>query len=180
MKTEISARIKISGILLFFICAGCSREGDFNKLSFNNSLECAGWSTSGSMIPFADSHSGHYVCKINKDNAFSSILDIKVKDISKKPLKRARITAWFMLTSHTTEQNLVLDVRDSTLQNSYEWINTDAADYSIDLNKWVKAELVVDLTKKNRNNINNIYRIYASNGKDDPVYVDDFEVSFEE
>jgi hypothetical protein len=171
--------ILICASLLFFFSA-CSDEENYNKLSFDNNIECTGWSTSGSTIPYANAHSGNYVCKIDKNNSFSTMLDIKVKDISKKPLKRAKITAWFMLTSHDTEQNLVLDVRDSTLQNSFEWIKTDAADYTNDLNKWTKAELIVDLTKKDRNNVNNIYRIYAANGKNDPVYVDDFEVSFEE
>jgi hypothetical protein len=138
------------------------------------------WKDSPSMIQFPDAHSGTHVCKLNKDNPFSSSMDIKVKDISRKPLKTARITAWFMITSNTSDQNLVLDIRDSTLQNSFEWINTDAANYLTDLNKWAKVEMTVDLTKKDRNNPNNVYRIYAANSKDEPVYVDDFEVSFEE
>ena len=172
-------------LILILLCmtalfAGCSEEKVRGKLTFDNNNECISWSQSTSTIKFPQAHSGNYVCKINKENPFSNVLNIRVSEISNKPLKRATITAWFMLTSNGTEQNLVMDVRDSSQQNSFEWINVDAADNNNELNKWRKAELVVDLTKKDRNNINNVYRIYASNGRDEAVYVDDFEVSFEE
>jgi hypothetical protein len=180
MTQHINFRSLITYLCIIVLFAGCSGETTKSKLSFDNNNECISWQQTASAIRFPQAHSGNYVCKINKDNPFSAVLDIRVKDISDKPLRKARITAWFMLTSNGTEQNLVMDVRDSTMQNSYEWINVDAADYNSELNKWSQAELVIDLTKKDRNNINNVYRIYASNGRSEPVYVDDFEVSFEE
>ena len=167
-------------LLVFTMLFSCSREEKKSKLAFDNNIESIYWGSSPNTIKFANAHSGNYVCKLDKTNPFSQVFNIKVKDLSTKPLRRAKISAWFMLTGNYSEQNLVLDVRDSSMQQSLEWINTDAIDYVKDLNKWGKAELIVDLTKKNRNNPNNVFRIYASNGKEEPIYVDDFEIQFEE
>jgi hypothetical protein len=149
-------------------------------MNFNNNIETSYWTTSSNTIQVNNAHSGNYCCKLNKDSPFSTTFNIRVKDISEKPLQRAKISAWFMPTSDLVEQNLVLDIRDSTTEKSFEWINNDAANYLTELNKWGKIDLLVDLTINNRNDPNNVYRIYASNGKDEPIYVDDFEIVFEE
>ena len=173
-KTQFVAYLVI--IILF---AGCSDDTSQTRFRFDNNNECISWRHTTSTVRFPQAHSGNYVCRINKDNEYSTILDIRVRDISDKPLKKARISAWFMLTGNASMQNLVFDVRDSSVMNSYEWINADAADQDYELNKWTHVKLEVDLTKKDRNNMNNVYRIYANNNREEPVYVDDFEVFFE-
>ena len=180
MTHHINTRSIVAFLIILIVVAGCTSEQGIGKLTFDNNIECISWSHPESTVKFPEAHSGNYVCKIYKDNPYSAVLDIRVKDISSKPLKKIYVNAWFRLTSNASEQSLVLDIRDSTVQNSFEWLNVDAADFNNDLNKWSRAELIVDLTKKDRNNINNVYRIYAVNNRDEPVYVDDFEVSFEE
>lgn len=171
-------KIKLLSIIIIFNTA-CTQSKQRGNLVFDTNLENSNWSTSGSQSKFNNAHSGNFVCKINKDNAFTNNFEARVIDVSSKTLKTARISAWMMLTSKNSEQNLVLEIRDSSNQKTLEWLNTNAADYIDNLNQWVKIDLVVDLTINNRNNQQNIYRIYASNGKDDIVYVDDFEVGFE-
>jgi|GEM_PF-6349931 len=177
---KISAAILRAIPFLFLVACSGSKEDKGNKLTFKNDLEGNYWSPSQNLISFPQSHSGNFVNKLETGQAFSNIFNIRVKDISSKPVKRAKVTAWFMLTGTDSEQNLVLDVRDSTMQNSFEWINVDATDFVSELNKWGKVELIVDLTLKNRNSPDHVFRIYAANGRKQPVYVDDFEISFEE
>jgi len=171
---------KLACFIIIVFISGCSGEPNRGALTFNNNIECILWEQSASSIKFDNAHSGNYVSKINSDNPYSTILNIRARDISDKPLKTVKVTAWFMLTSNTTEQSLVLDIRDSTNLQSIEWLNVDAASFNIVLNKWAQAELIVNLARNNRNNIDNVYRIYAVNSKNEPVYVDDFEVSFED
>jgi hypothetical protein len=165
-------------ILPVIMVVACSQEKK-TQLIFSNDVEGKYWSSSSSVIEFPQAHSGNHVNKLNKQNAFSNTFNIRIKDISSKPVKRVRISAWFMLTGDNSERNLVLDIRDSSNQKSLEWINADARDYIPDLNQWAKAELVVDLTLKNRNNPENTLGVYAANGKEEPIYVDDIEILFE-
>jgi hypothetical protein len=180
MNKKVITLLNCAVIVFAFLVTGCSSEQTQPKMSFGCNIETAYWKNLSVAYKFPNAHSGNYVSKLNKDSPYSAALDIPVNEISSKPLKRAKITAWFFLTSHTTVQNLVCDIRDSTMQNSIEWIGIDAADFSNELNKWAKAELTIDLTKNNRNNSSYVYRIYAFNDKDETVYADDFDVSFED
>jgi len=180
MNQKITTLLNYAFIILVLFSAGCSSEQTQPKMSFGCNIETIYWKNLSVSYKFPNAHSGNYVSKLNKDSPYSAALDLPVREISSKPLKRAKITAWFMCTSNASVQNLVCDIRDSSMQNSVEWIGVDAADFSIELNKWSKAELIIDLTKNNRNNLSYVYRIYAFNDKDDPVYVDDFDVSFED
>ncbi len=169
---------KIKILLLSLILAtGCSEEKR-GKLTFDTNFESAYWGTNSSVIKSAEAHSGNYMSKINKDNPYSSTFEIKAKDLESKSISSVNITAWFMLTGDNSEQQLVFEIRDSSNLKTLEWLNLDATEYVEELNKWVKVEHLVDLTENNRNNPNNIYRVYASNSKDEPVYVDDIDIEF--
>jgi hypothetical protein len=170
--------LRVFSALFIILITACSEEKK-SKLTFTNDIESSYWSSSAGVMVFPNAHSGNYVSKLNKESAYSTIFNIKVKDIPDHASQRIKISAWFMLTGNDSEQNLVLDVRDSSMQNSLEWINVDARDYVTDLNTWGKTELIVDLTQKSRNSPENVLRIYAANGKETPVYVDDFEIEFE-
>lgn len=166
-------------LLLLILAAGCSTEKNRSKFVFDTTMENIYWSPSPSTIKYDNAHSGNYACKINTTNAFSTVFESKVSEISNKPLKSAKISAWMMLTGDNSEQNLVLEIRDSSNQQTKEWLNTDAIDYIDNLNHWTKIDLIIDLTINDRNNLQNIYKVYASNGKEDAVFVDDFQVEFE-
>jgi len=180
MLQHSGIRFLITLLSISAVFASCKEEKVKSKLSYDNNNESMAWTQSPAIIKTPEAHSGNYVCKIDKGSPYSSVLNVRVKDISDKQLKKARISAWFMLTSNASEQGLVLDIRDSTGQNSLEWLGVDAADFTTEVNKWARAELVVDLTQKDRNNKGKLYRIYALNNTDAPVFVDDFEVNFEE
>lgn len=169
-------KIKILSLAILF--AGCS-EKERGKFVFDSNMETSYWSPSTNVIKFANAHSGNHACKIDKSNPYSTTFELRANEISEKPLHTAKITGWFLLTGDNSEQQLVFEVRDSSNLQTLEWINTNAADYIEELNQWGKIELIVDLSFDNRNNPKNIFRVYASNGKEDAVYVDDIEVGFE-
>jgi hypothetical protein len=174
---------KFTGILacaLIVILSSCSNERTKSKLIFSYDNEDNYWSPNASVVKFADAHSGNSANKINKQNPYSGVFDIKANEISAKRLQYAKISAWFLMTGNNSEQNLVFDVRDAATQKSYEWISKDAMEFAKGMNQWCKVTLEVDLRQAGRGNLDRAYRIYACNGKDDVVYVDDFEIEFED
>ena len=169
-------------VLSIALVSSCSNEQKDSKLFFSNNIENGYvWGDhSPSIQRFDNAHSGNYVCKLDEKTPYSVVFNMREKAISTKQLKKATVTAWFLLTGTNSEQNLVIDVRDSADQNSLQWSNMNAANSILDVNKWGQAELSLDLTQKGWDNPNNCIRIYAANGKGEPVYVDDIEIRFEE
>lgn len=164
---------------IFIFYVSCSDNKNKGRLCYDSNTENPYWRATGAVIKFENAHSGNYVSKINKDNPFSLNFEAKAKEISDKSLSKAKLSAWIMLTSFDSEQNLVFEIRDSTGEKTLEWLNINAADYIENLNQWVKIDHLVDLTISNRNNKEYFYRAYAANGKEHAVYVDDFELEFE-
>lgn len=175
----MKALIKLLIVSIVITIASCSNERKRGSLTYDSNNENGLWRTTGAVIKSDKARSGSYVNKINKDNPFSNTFEIQAKNISNRPLSKAYISAYMMLTDDNTEQNLVLEIRDSTGQNLIEWLNINAANYIDNLNEWVKVDNIIDLTINNRNNPGYYYRVYASNGNEADVYVDDFEVEFE-
>src|SRR5436190_8969490 len=101
MKKHTYPRLGVI-LLCFIMVAGCSEEKSKSKLSFDNNSESIYWKRTETAVRFPQAHSGNYVSKIYRDNPFSIVLDLPVRDISDKPLRRAKIKAWFMLTSNAT------------------------------------------------------------------------------
>ena len=168
--------------LLIIQLASCSSEKD-SKLFFSNNIESSYvWDEHppSSIVKFDKAHSGNYVCKMDVNNPFSITYNMRVKDISPKPLSKVKVSAWFMLTENNSEQNLIINILDSSMQKSFEWLARNAAEDIKELNQWGRVEQTIDLTQKNRNNPDNVIRIYAANGRGEPVYVDDIEIQFEE
>jgi predicted DNA-binding protein (MmcQ/YjbR family) len=175
----MKALIKLFAVSAIITITSCSNERKRGALIYDSNNENGLWRTTGAVIKSDKAHTGSYLNKINKDNPYSNTFEIQVKDISSKPLTKVYLSAYMMLTEYNTEQNLVLEIRDSTGQNLTEWLSINAADYIDKPNEWVKIENVLDLTINNRNNLDYFYRVYATNGKEGAVYVDDFEIEFE-
>lgn len=171
--------IKSSAIVAIAAITSCSGERKRSNLTYDSNTENNYWKTTNAVEVSDKAHSGNYLSRINKNNPFSLNFEAQLKKISDKPLSKAYISAYIMLTGFETEQNLVLEIRDSTGEKTVEWLNVDAGDYIDEPNKWVKIDNIIDLTINNRNNPNNFYRVYATNGKEGDVFVDDFMVEFE-
>ena len=83
-----------------------------------------------------------------------------------------------MYDSFLFDAFLVVDIRDKH-GNSLEWIGQHLNSISYHLNEWVEFTFQVNLIEKNRNDLDNSIRFYASNSEPDGVLVDDLELFFE-
>jgi hypothetical protein len=169
--------------LMVLSLSSCDRNKNSDLIFFNSMESSIGWNVNQvpnnyPIIKFDNAFSGQYVCKLDSTNPFSITFYMKQKDICKKKLSLVRLSAWFMIIADNSEQNLVTEIRDSN-EKVLEWIVKDAKDFEPEINNWRKVSITIDLTLNERNNPENYVRIYASNGKAFPVFVDDIKIEFE-
>ena len=168
-------------ILAALLFAGCSSSDKDSGLVFSNSMESnlAWMDHPQSNIVWSDNaHSGHYVCKLDASSPYSVTYNMKVSDISKKPLKSVHISAWVNMSTVTGDRYIGISILESS-QQAMDWIAQKALEVIGKPGEWHKVELNVDLLGK-RNRPTNIYRIFAVNEKQDVVLLDDLTIEFEE
>ena len=176
---------KITALVLWFVfifAPACNPGRQDSKLYFSNSVESAfAWQDHSSQgITWSDqAHSGNYVCKMDSATPYSVTFNMKLSDISRKPLKSVRISAWVNMSSMVSDPVIAVDIRDSNF-TSMEWISRPAKDFVAQPNHWEQIDFKVNLREKNRNRKSNYLRIYLSNAHRDYTLADDIEISFEE
>jgi hypothetical protein len=166
---------------LITLLTACGDSASNNGLTFQNNIETSfafSDNPRSNIIYFKNAHSGRYVCIIDSTNIFSVGFNMKVKDIDPDPLKKVTIGAWFNAQQAGSNAQLAIDIRDKN-GNTVDWIAQPTGEYLTSTGDWNWVEMSIDLTVKNFNNPDNIYRIYAFNRTGSSVLVDDIKISFE-
>jgi hypothetical protein len=168
--------LALSGLI-----ASC-RSDKKTSLYFLDTVE-SNYAWNGNHIPCIikseKAHSGMYMCKVNKDYSSSVTFNMRLGDISPKPLKAVTVSGWIMLTGNNSERNITIDIRNQN-DSMVEYFSHNTGYDLRDINKWVYTKYRFNLSKKNRNNIDNRILVYFYNSKEEPIYVDDIAVEFEE
>ncbi|HLG35572.1 MAG TPA: hypothetical protein VI757_11890 [Bacteroidia bacterium] len=175
--------LKINLFLLATVTISCnSNSNNDSKLTYTNNFETDYAFNShhqGNVIKSADAHSGWFVSKIDSTQVFSTTFNMQVSDISKNPLQFVHFSAWIKMESMNSQPMMVVDVADST-KKTLEWLALHVNQQITELNEWVKVDVKFDLTDNKRNSPSNYLKIYVSNGKKEPSYVDDISITFNE
>jgi hypothetical protein len=179
MNLKSSSLFILSMALVGF--SGCSDLKSNDGLTFTNDMETVvGWSTNApsNFVFFNNAHSGKYVCIIDSANIFGSTFEMKSKAIASAPMKRVTIGAWFNTQQNGSEPQIAIDIRDKD-GNTIDWIAMPVKDVLKNTGDWTWAEMTVDLTPKNRNAVDNAFRVYAFNKSGAACLVDDMVIRFE-
>ena len=179
MKRKFSIIALLS--LPILVLNSCSDSKSNDGLTFTNDMETIfAWSDNApkNILYFNNAHSGKYVCMIDSSNIFSTTFNMNAKAISSSPLKRVTIGAWFNSQQNGSEPNIAIDIRDKD-GSTIDWIAQSGKDLIKSTGEWTWVEMSVDLTSKNRNALDNSYRVYAFNKNGSGCLVDDIEISYE-
>ena len=174
--------MKVLQILLVAITViGFSGCGDDDyPASFKNDMDQGvAWTDNPPphIIQSPDARSGRYICKLDASNAFGPTFNMHVKDITDKKYGKVKISVWMKAKETNAEPQLVLDIRRED-GSTIEWLSQKFTGSALKTDKWGYYENKIDLTKSDRKNPDNIYRIYVSNGKETPVFIDDMRIDF--
>jgi hypothetical protein len=148
---------------------------------FNDIDNHVGWNENvqGNIIFDREARSGKYVCKIDNQSPYSVTFELQTMEITDNVLKRVNVSAWVKIDDANSEPLVVVDILDKD-RNSREWIPQGLDDKQNSVGKWVKLSSQIDLTSNNRNQPQNSFRIYVSNGSASSALVDDIEVVFKD
>jgi hypothetical protein len=170
-------------LIVFFLDLGCKNNTDDSKHysylhNMDNDLAWNNHNVSNiALVKIA--HSGTYACKLDSGKPYSPVFTMRLKDVSSNPLKNLTISAWFFLQENDTDPHLVADFRNGN-DSSFQFENTSIGDMIIEKRRWTKASVTIDLTTGNKNNLENILRVYAYNSTLPPLWCDDLEINFSE
>ena len=172
---------------LFIACtmivlSGCRSSKNDTKLVFSSSMESQyAWTDhpQSNIVWSEHARSGNYVCKLDATSPYSVTYNMKVSDISKRPLKSANVSVWVYMTSLAADPYLGFSILNSSGQPE-TWISMRALELIGKPNAWHQVKLKVDLTEGTRNRLGNTYRIFAQNDQADVVFVDDLVIEYEE
>ncbi|MCX6274041.1 MAG: hypothetical protein NTV09_02375 [Bacteroidetes bacterium] len=160
---------------------GCADSGSNDGLTFNNDMETTfafNEHPASNIVYFKNAHSGRYVSIIDTSNIWCGGFNMKVKDIDPAPLSKVTIGAWMYAQQPNADAQLAIDIRDKD-GNTLDWLGQPAHDFLTTTVNWTWVQMEVDLSVKNRNNIDNTYRIYVVNNTGSAVLVDDLKIRFE-
>lgn len=172
MKRVIFA---LSAVLMISACTS-NQEGIRFYSNYDNDL---GWNESFSklMEEIPDAPSGKMAGVLNAQSPYSTTFNLNAARISDKPLKSVTVTAQVKIEGATADPLVVIDIRGKD-GNTLEWLSKGPDDIGGSVGKWVTISNQIDLTANNRNDPNNIFRIYATNNSPEKVLVDDIEIVF--
>ncbi len=162
-----------------FLLISCSRENKQGGLHYFNDFESVkGWSKMP--IPTlveGNAHSGNFSLKIDSLEGFSHAFNIKMKDISNKPIKKVRYSMYCMIKSLNAKASLVLAV-DTVNKPNALWQGIPIQDQIKEINKWVKITGEVQLAQDGLNKPENNLVMYLWNNSKEVIFADDYELEF--
>src|SRR5258705_12101284 len=133
---------------VIFLLASCSSDKKKSELYFFDTIE-SNYAWNGNHIPCiikSDlAHSGMFVCKVNKDFSSSVTFNMRLGDISAKPLKSVTVSGWVMLIGNGSEHNLVVDIRTKN-DSTGEFLAHNTGYNLEEVNQWTKAKITYNLT----------------------------------
>ena len=166
---------------LYFL-PGCSGPDSKSELSFVNDMETLfGWNTNSrlsNIVYYKGAHSGRYVCAMDSSNNFGPTFEMRLKEVDPGPLKRLKVGCWFNTQQEGSRPEIIVDIRDKD-GNTKEWLTQPGKDIIKSTGEWTWVELQLDLSVKNRNLPDNIFRIYPLNTSGAVALADDIGIHFE-
>lgn len=160
-----------------FILTSCNETS--SGLTYFNDFENMHPWISDSTLKKGLAHSGSYAIKAASPWEFGIGLKLKFSDISYKPLKKIKISAWINLTDTIADAVLVTGINAPDKPNVF--YETKVLNRIIrEKDKWVEIEAEYFINKESLNKPENTILVYVWNKSKQAVLMDDLKVSFEE
>lgn len=172
MKTKLIVAVLFTSCLF-----GCSEAPKQQGLYFYNDMETIkGWANVWGLTD-QNKNSGEYALKLDTVQPYSYGFKIKIKDISKKPVRKVKYSGYCLLTNTNAKGNLVFSISGVDKPNIF-WLGLKIEDKVKEANKWGKISGEVDLSINQLNNPENTIDMYFWNTSKEIVFADDFELEF--
>lgn len=169
-------------LLIVTVISSCKENTEsVNEVKFRNNIdEMLAWNEFhyGKIIKDDAAHSGIYVNSINSESPYSTTFYMRLGDISKKPLRKIKISGWIKSKNLNSSPTFVIDILDKD-RKSIEYLAKDGRKEMQKSDTWFQVTNEIKLDNAKRGNPDNYIKVYFTNGSPESCLVDDLEIIFE-
>ena len=161
------------------ILAGCSGSSKQGGLHYFNDFEgLKGWVSNSYTLKEDKAHSGKFVSKIDEVYQYSEGVKLKLSEISSKPVKKVRISAWCKISDMMATGKFVVSVNTPEKAGVF-WEAIHLEDNIDEVGTWTKISGEFNIAAWG-NKPDNTVVVYVWNTGKIPILVDDMDIEFVE
>lgn len=151
------------------------KTADEKRFSFKNDFEgIDGWYAPNGIIR-ADSHSGSFSGFANYPQEYGPTFRKKIKDLSKKPLKRIEYSCWIKVNESQCNPEIVLNIMGR--DNSFLFFKSyQAKSFNNKKNEWFEVKGVEEISPEVSSNPDAEVAFFLWNKSSLQAFIDDMEI----
>lgn len=162
-------------LLVIPMLAGCGSATESGRVLATNDFEgIDGWAPVGYLTK-ERAHSGQFAARVDGGAEYAANYSNPLARLSPESISKLEVKAWVYRTSKAAAASLVVEAKDPTTQQSLLYKGIELAPLTKNLNEWTLIKQSIELPPTV--NPATVLRIYLWRTGQDPVYLDDFELS---